>query len=45
MMLSDEEKELIEAIRNVQDAYPNGYESLELYSRELYENLVIIKFK
>ena len=38
--LSTEELELIEAIRNVRRAYPNGYDELLYYAQQLFDELV-----
>ncbi len=38
--LSTEELELIEAIRNVRRAYPNGYDELLYYAQQLFDRLV-----
>lgn len=38
--LNAEELELIEAIRNVRRAYPNGYEELLYYAQQLFDELV-----
>ena len=38
--LSTEELELIEAIRNVRRAYPNGYDELLYYAQQLFDKLV-----
>ena len=40
MKVTDEERELIEAIRNLQKAYPNGYPQLLWYCQELFDKLV-----
>ena len=40
MKLSAEEAELIEAIRNLQNAYPNGYPQLPWYAQELFDQMV-----
>lgn len=38
--LTDDEAELIEAIRNYQKSFPNGYPQLLYYVQELLDNLV-----
>ena len=38
--LNAEESELIEAIRNVRQAYPNGYDNLVYYAQQLFDKLV-----
>lgn len=38
--LSEDEFCLIEAIRNLRRAYPNGYENLLYYAQELFDELV-----
>lgn len=38
--LSEDELSLIEAIRNLRRAYPNGYENLLYYAQELFDELV-----
>jgi hypothetical protein len=38
--LNAEELELIEAIRNVRRAYPNGYDELLYYAQQLFDELV-----
>lgn len=40
VLLSDAELELIEAIRNIRRAYPNGYENLLWYAQQLFDELV-----
>ena len=40
VLLTIEELELIEAIRNVRRAYPNGYEELLWYAQQLFDKLV-----
>ena len=40
MKLSAEEAELIETIRNLQNAYPNGYPQLLWYAQELFDQMV-----
>lgn len=37
--LTDKEQELIEAIRNLQKAYPNGYKELLYYVQQLVDEL------
>ena len=39
-LLSNAELELIEAIRNIRKAYPNGYETLVWYAQQLFDELV-----
>lgn len=39
--LTKEEDELIEAIRNLKRAYPNGVNNLEAYARELFERMIL----
>ena len=39
-LLTDKEAELIEVIRNIRRSFPNGYENLLLYARELFDDLV-----
>ena len=39
-LLSNAELELIEAIRNIRKAYPNGYENLVWYAQQLFDELV-----
>ena len=38
--LNAEELELIEAIRNLRRAYPNGYDELLWYAQQLFDKLV-----
>lgn len=38
--LNDDELNLIEAIRNLRRAYPNGYENLLYYAQECFDVLV-----
>ena len=38
--LNAEEFELIEAIRNLRRAYPNGYDELLWYAQQLFDKLV-----
>lgn len=40
VLLNSEELELIEAIRNLQRAYPNGYDNLLWYAQQLFDKLV-----
>jgi hypothetical protein len=40
MILSEEEEELINAIRNYQRSFPNGYPELLWYCQELFDRLV-----
>lgn len=40
MKLTEEEKELIEAIRNYQKSFPNGYPELLWYCQELFDKLI-----
>ena len=39
-LLNDAELELIEAIRNIRKAYPNGYENLVWSAQQLFAELV-----
>lgn len=39
MKLTKEEAELIEAIRNYQNSFPNGYPQLLWYAQELFESM------
>lgn len=39
-LLSNAELELIEAIRNIRKAYPNGYKNLVWYAQQLFDELV-----
>lgn len=39
MSLSDDEADLINAIRNYCDSYPNGYPQLLDYAQDLFEKL------
>ncbi|MGN0029071.1 MAG: hypothetical protein ACI35Q_04990 [Marinilabiliaceae bacterium] len=39
MKLTPEEAELIEAIRNYCDSFPNGYPALLEFARDLFEKL------
>lgn len=38
--LTEEEAELIHAIRNLRSAFPNGYENLLFYAQSLFDKLV-----
>lgn len=38
--LTEEEAELIHAIRNLRLAFPNGYENLLFYAQSLFDKLV-----
>lgn len=40
--LTEQEEELIRAIRNYQRSYPNGYPQLLYYIQELLDNLIDI---
>lgn len=40
MKVTKEEKELIEAIRNYQRSFPNGYPQLLWYCVELFDKMV-----
>lgn len=40
MKVTKEEKELIEAIRNYQKSFPNGYPQLLWFCQQLFEALV-----
>lgn len=40
MKVTDEERELIEAIRNYQKSFPNGYPELLWYCQELFDKMV-----
>lgn len=40
IMVTGEEEELIQAIRNYTDSYPNGYPQLLEYAQDLFERLV-----
>ncbi len=40
VLLNDVELELIEAIRNIRRAYPNGYENLLYHAQQLFDELV-----
>ena len=40
VLLNEAELELIEAIRNLRQAYPNGYENLLWYAQQLFDELV-----
>lgn len=37
--LSDDEFELIQAIRNYNNSYPNGYPQLLFYAQQLFDRL------
>lgn len=38
--ITNEESELIEAIRNYKKAYPNGRRELLIYARELFDEMI-----
>ena len=40
VLLNDVELELIEAVRNVRRAYPNGYDNLVYHAQQLFDKLV-----
>lgn len=40
MILSEDEAELVEAIRNLQRAFPNGYDELLYYCQQLFDALI-----
>ena len=40
VLLNSAELELIDAIRNLRRAYPNGYENLLCYAQQLFDELV-----
>lgn len=40
MELTPEERELIEAVRNYNKSYPNGYPQLLLYAQRLFDNML-----
>lgn len=40
LKLTQEEKELIEAIRNYNKSYPDGYPQLLWYAQELFDNML-----
>lgn len=40
MEVTPEEKELIEAVRNYNKSFPDGYPQLLWYAQELFDNLV-----
>ena len=40
LVLSDQEAELIEGIRNYRRSYPNGNRSYLFYLRELFEDML-----
>ena len=40
MKVTDEERELIEEIRNYQNSFPNGYPELLWYCQELFDKMV-----
>ncbi len=40
LILTEEEQELIEAIRNYKKSYPNGHPQLKRYARELFDKLI-----
>lgn len=39
--ITDEENELLEAIRIYKRAYPNGNDNLLFYARELFERMIL----
>ncbi len=39
MELTPEERELIEAVRNYNKSYPDGYPQLLLYAQRLFDNM------
>lgn len=41
--LTEDELNLIEAIRNVRNAYPNGYKELLWYAQECFDELVDVQ--
>ena len=40
MALTPEERELIEAVRNYNKSYPDGYPQLLLYAQRLFDNML-----
>ena len=40
MELEEKEVELIELLRNIRRAYPNGYEHLQLAAQQVFDDLV-----
>lgn len=40
MRVSPKERELLEAMRNYNKSYPDGYPQLLWYAQELFDNLV-----
>lgn len=40
MEVSQEEKDLLEAIRNYNRSFPDGYPQLLWYAQELFDNMV-----
>lgn len=38
--LTPEERELIEAVRNYNKSYPDGYPQLLLYAQRLFDNML-----
>jgi hypothetical protein len=40
MELTPEERELIEAVRNYNKSYPDGYPQLLLYAQRLFDNML-----
>jgi hypothetical protein len=40
IFVSEEEKELIEAIRNYKKTYPNGHPELLWFAQELFDKLI-----
>ena len=43
--VSEEEYELLEAIRNYNKSYPDGYPQLMWYAQELFDNMLHNLFK
>lgn len=41
MRVTPEERELIEAIRNYNRSYPNGFPELLWYTQSLFDNMII----
>ncbi len=41
MELTPEERELIEAVRNYNKSYPDGYPQLLLYAQRLFDNMLL----
>lgn len=40
MEVTPEERELLEAVRNYNNSYPDGYPQLLWYAQELFDNLI-----